>query len=220
MTLTNPWPGRGWPANIREEKMFVARLQEHNNLTHTFADNPDSISRDSITLLVTALRHGANVDDVVRVAPNVDISGMLDAHNHLNKLLKRARQAWKDVGKSPTLVGKLSVLQEISKILPLTSERLAQVEVHKPTLMMVLANEKQLVEETLQMYDILWGQAVNSSEVRSRLYHPERECLLTANHFFPRCVSELSPTRLSLLLDEHDTVTGGVVSKPARTRQN
>lgn len=208
--------------SVAEEKTFVAELGQR-------AGKPrkTDVSRDAITLVVTALRNGTTADQMVTVAPNLDFGALLGAYRYVSRQLAKARKSWDGLGDQTG--GKLEKhLHEVAKLLPLTAERLYQTSDNKAAYTMVLHNETQLVHDTQRAYDVVWGEVTSGGlhgaelfAARGRLYHPDRECLLTASHFLPRCVGELSPPRLAMLLDERGEQPDETIQvKPARTRQN
>lgn len=208
--------------NVAEEKTFVADLAHRSGKTRK-----TDVSRDAITLVVTALRNGTTVDEMVIVASNLDFQSLLGAYKYIAQQLMKARKSWESLQNHTG--GKLEKhLHEVAKLLPLTADRLFHTSDNKAAFTMVLSNETQMVHETQRAYDAVRDEVAGGNlrgaelfAARNRLYHPDRECLLTASHFLPRNVGELSPPRLAMLLDERgEQLDETIQVRPARTRQN
>lgn len=223
MTMISPWPGRGWPLGAEEEKLFMVELRKRASGTKTNSN----ISRDAVTLLVTALRTGSSVDDVLTVAPQIDVGALVKAHRYLQRRMRTSANAWRAICENPEETVKKNSLENMSLLLPQTANRLKGTLTTKDAFKNVVVNEERLINEIRQRYNTIWATLAQMSSpektsffLRSELYHPDRECLLTNRHFLPQCVAELAPLSVASLLGEHHlTARQEVVQPPARTRQ-
>lgn len=210
MTLTNPWPGRGWPLSLAEERAFI-EVASHHTSKPSPSDEDEvvkGVTRGNITLLATALRHGADLETMLQITPGIDVRALARAHHHVEKLIRQAVGAWTklagDLG--PRSIDKHS--ENAAKLLPLSVARIRIAIESGRDAAVVLAAEQTRIETVRRHCDQLTEQLVVAPDTTTvaalarQLYHPDEECLLQHPRFLPNRVSELSPLRLARLLGE------------------
>lgn len=210
MTLTSPWPGRGWPLRADEEQEFLLQAKALKNTGRKTDEDEISpgVTRGDVTFLVTALRQGTSLEEMLEVTPGLNTRALVKAHGHVSKLLNRALKSWQQIQESGTPQVIASKGDEASKVLPLTITRLRAAVESGSDVRLVLTMESSKVSTVRRHFDDMHAQLAMLSPgpevltLSRRVYHPDEECLMQHPRFLPTRVGELSPLRLARLLGE------------------
>lgn len=96
--LWHPWVTRHWPCTATEEARFVAHLE----LLADQQSHAPVFDRRDVTALVTALRCGLTVDELLERARGLKPARLLAAHRYLNGERRRGEEAWQAIVADPT----------------------------------------------------------------------------------------------------------------------
>lgn len=199
--LWSTWSGRGWPASVVEEERFVAALGDH-------APDGSPVDRDTLTLVVTALRDGVSVPELCSVAPHVDLAELHAAYSHLDGLRRRAVEAWEAIAVTADVDQLAGRSVDAALILPVAVGRLltaasrgelaSQLEAVCATVD-AARSKAWRVEAELMHPRTPVGTRRTLAQV---LHHPYRSGLWGDPYYLPRRVGDLCPLRIKYLLEE------------------
>lgn len=162
-------------------------------------------------MVLTILRSGATLPQVLEQAPGFNLAGALAAYNHLTKELMQASLAWQAIVEDPSPRVIQAQAAEASRILPTPVGQLTQIigerpdqlaTVHGRVVAEVLATSEDAaaIHEQLCRMDPLSQEAV---ALGLQLFRGGREALWSNPYFRPSRVGELSPLRAASLLGEY-----------------
>lgn len=221
MLFRNPWPGRGWPFTAAEERELVecfAKAEERPAEYEHDEPPPEEIvpgvTRLDVTLLVTILRQGSHLHDILSVAPGVNLPGLARAYELLERLRLESFNAFERLCHRPDEATIEQTEALASRIAPVPVRRIVTaIRASEPEeVIRCVHRERAEVERSWQVADALRVRITITDERETRLglmealSHPEDESVLLHPGFVARCVSELSPVRVSSLLGEQRPV--------------
>ncbi len=208
-----PWPGRGWPASIAQEQIFVDDLRSAATEPHT-----GFISRTFYTAVLNALRGGASYGDVRSLAPGLPPAGLLVAYEDLKQRLTVSRTSWDAIFESidaekDVLLGVVaSNLDPISPVLPTPAERIlpAVVSGNPETLHAILSYTDRNVTAALSAAHALEHELAELGELPYRdaigvqigqlLYDPYADSAYTHPFYLPDRIASVDAPRARMLL--------------------
>lgn len=210
-----PWPGRGWPASLTQERAFVLELEAAARAIPPDPNEP--VRRAHFTAVLTALRCGATVADIHAVAPAISAHLMRDAYRVLDERLQVSRAVVAELGElvhtadDKELTTAIADRYElISRVLPAPAERLleasaARVSAVRPILEDVLARMADIGARAEQVEAELYGHRrprrdPRGIELGKALYNPYDESLYTHPYYLPTRVAALDSPRARVFL--------------------
>jgi hypothetical protein len=96
--LWHPWVTRHWPSTATEEALFVTQLE----MLAEQQSHAPMFDRRDVTALVTALRCGLTVDELLERARGLKPARLLAAHRYLDGERRRGQEAWQAIVADPT----------------------------------------------------------------------------------------------------------------------
>jgi len=216
--LWHPWVSRFWPSTAREEAAFVADLQSHVSAQGADAGTPRDFDRRDVTALVTALRCGLTVDELLSRARGLRPRRLLAAHGHLDTARATGAEAWEAIVRTPTsaavahfgpvaatllpvIIGHIEAIDRRSPHDLERGIRTADAEISRTTQSVVLLEER---------LDACAAPSDRGRAIGSLLYDAYGDGAWSLGTFLPPRVGTLVPLRVASLLGE-DT--------PGRLRQ-
>lgn len=163
-----------------------------------------------MTVLLSALRAGASVDEVRALCPGIDPRAMLEVHSELADRVADALEAWDSICASPTDATLRVELVRVAPVLTVPAVLLAThlVAGGHDIADLVLTVARRVADQR-DTADMLFGRlavcpdrSIAGIEAGARLYHPLRDCVIGDPFFLPERVGELHPRHLALLLGE------------------
>jgi hypothetical protein len=219
--LWHLWPGRHWPASPKEEKAFVAELTKRT-------DAPaETFERGDITAVLNILRLGLSLDEVLVVAPGLNLARLLGGYNYIARRRKTAADSFTHIIKHHTMSEINQHAEAASLLVPVPTYRVVtairnyEESGRRPS-------DARLMNDTLKRVKDLVAVAVTDatsagdklSTMTSRgatdeqltkavrlgrtLYDPYDDCLWGAQFYLPTRVTDLVPGRVSDLLEESE----------------
>lgn len=93
--LRSPWSGHGIPATATAERRFVDELR------HLVGDRSTTHQRLELTVLMTALRSGVSLAELLGQAPGIDPRRLLAAYRAVEERRSLAEHAWDAIAADP-----------------------------------------------------------------------------------------------------------------------
>ena len=216
--LWHLWPGRHWPASVKEERHLVTELR------HLDPTPATTFERADVTAVLNMLRLGLSFADAKSQAPGLVPARLLGAYLHLEEKRSRAAAALNLVmrAKSPSEIQNQALFATALAPLPTyralaaaqTYDASAKTPVDAKTLssqmrhiraLIAAANEASTaVQKRLESMGVPTADDERVAAVRlgRRLYDPYAECLWGTQFYIPRRVTDLVPGRVGDLLGE------------------
>ena len=232
--LWHLWPGRHWPASMREEQAFIERLRAGHTRT------PRKFERGDITATLNLLRLGITLEGIAPYAPGLKGPRLNAAYNDLESRLLASRNAFLHILDDPTSIESSDLAPLASRLAPVPTYHLlaAALALREHTgsherveatidevqrLMDLAAARVARAEKTLETLTTRYEELLSVStftspssdpavdEVASHavllgkeLYDPYDTCLWSDPFYLPRRLTDLVPGRVADLLGEAD----------------
>lgn len=202
--LWHAWPGRHWPLLASEEEAFVADLVDASE------GGPRPFDRDELSLVLTAMRSGVNVAEVVRMAPGVHPGSLLGAYVRLDEALKRSLVAYHAIVTSPDLDTLTRNAAAAAVLFPLPVYRLSLATRHQEASLEEAV--RLMVEDATRVGDLestiiadlveLSAPSTVGVSLGRKLFNPYTPALWGHPNYVPARVGALTPLRVRDLLGE------------------
>ena len=214
--LWHPWVSRFWPSTAREETAFVADLQARA------AVGVDAAGRDfdrrDVTALVTALRCGLTVEELLARARGLRPARLLAAHRHLELARAAGQGAWQSIVATPTSAALAHFAPLAATLLPVIVGHLEAIDRRTPrdlergilTADAEISRTTQSVLLLEERLDACTAPSDRGRAIGSLLYDAYGDGAWALGTFLSPRVGTLVPLRVASLLGE-DT--------PGRLRQ-
>lgn len=204
----SPWTRRLWLFNADEEAAFVSRLARlASSSRHRRARK---WARSDVTLVVTALRAGADADQVCRLVPGVNPYHLVAAYRELERRRSAAFAAWTTIVETPGTRTLLRCAGAAAALLPVPVGRLISISDRgDDAISAAVHTEHGRVEAAWTLFDDtlthICQAEIDDLEriVAARsLFHPDGTGLIGSPTLLPRRVGEMSPLRVATLLGD------------------
>jgi hypothetical protein len=198
------WPvERAWPALAADEAAFVAELRARSGKRSTA-----HAKRSDVTVVVTALRNGASVSEVLAWAPGLKPAPMLSGYLDLEERMRQSAASWHAIVDDPSMTTLAQQGVQAARLLPYAVSGLVRVARVTQGAGLALAAAKlvsrsQLTARRVAAAERQLGAENDRDKARElglRLFHPGRECLWGEPLFVPERVGQLTPTRVADLM--------------------
>lgn len=202
MKLWNPWVTRNWPALEEEEGNLAVTLASKNVGTSTF-------ERGDITLILDMLRTGAEISEVQKLLPGLQISSLAVAYNHLESLRSVSVNAWLSLRAKPSVDFFEQQRDSINLLFPLfvkildDAESLGKENFINAVRIIGLRNDDLKEKTELIEHKLRQRLPDHEAEIEAIvLYNPYQPGLWGDPYYIPLRVGTLSPLRVRQLLAE------------------
>jgi hypothetical protein len=210
-------PGQGFPMLLSQEKKFIDELKNRN------LDNKlkGKYNRDDLILLLTALRCGTGVDQLINLAEGSNLSNIYQSYIKLDNKRVLAVNAWIDLTNNPDYQHVLKNKNNIKKIMPYVGNILDELVIEYKSdninngqllnkIMELASNvtkislfatsrENELKDYINKKNKISSKKAI---EIGVELYDPIRPGIYGNNYYLPNRVASLTPIKVRDLLNE------------------
>lgn len=205
--VANPWHGRQTPCTADEEQSLVDELEM------LCADDPvDEFGRPDVTLLITALRGGLSVAELMAQAPGARAPRLLAAHRQLDGRRLLAEHAWRTIAADPLHDTFAAFAACAAELLPAVISHLSGYQHDAIALAHAIGDAAEQVNRTTRRVLVLERLLVGSDSDPERarnlgtllcdVYGQGAWSLPT---FLPPRVGTLMPVRLGALLGDDAT---------------
>jgi hypothetical protein len=210
-------PGQGFPMSLEQEREFNLELKERSKSSK----KKGKYSRDDLIIVLTALRCGTLVDDLLKMAEGCDVINLYISYQKLEEKRIKSVDAWNDLILNPDYTHILKNKNNIKKIMPFIGSKLDDIVLDvksenlkkdqmldkimelasNVTKISMLANSKEN-----ELKDYLKKKSKLSEkkaiEIGVELYDPIRPGIYGNNFYLPNRVASLTPIRVRDLLNE------------------
>lgn len=215
--LWHPWVSRCWPSTATEETAFVADLLTQLGPVADGAVTRDFDRRD-VTALVTALRCGLTLDELLARAHGLRPARLLAAHTHLEVARAAGEEAWRAIVDMATSAALAHYGPVAATLLPVIVSHLDAIGQRTPSdlarsVLMADAEISRTTQSVLlleERLDTCVAPSERGRAIGGLLYDAYGDGAWALGTFLPRRVGTLVPLRVASLLGE-DT--------PGRLRQ-
>lgn len=205
--LWHPWVSRHWPCTAAEETVFVADLAE---LAGDPVTADDEFDRPDVTTIVTALRCGLTVAELLDKARGLRPRRLAAAHAYLDRGRREAEQAWGSIVADPTSGSLRHHGRVAATLLPVIISHLDSIErsSRRDLESSVRAADSEIVHTTqsVVMLEQRLEQCVAPSEhgraIGGLLYDAYGDGAWALGTFLAPRVGTLVPLRVASLLGE------------------
>lgn len=192
--------------------MFVEQLAAASGPTalSEIAERPVH-GRGDVTVVLTALRCGATVTEVLRFAPGLEPARLLSAYHDIESRRAAAHTAWNRLVADPAMSTLAQVGAAAALLLPTPVFHLASVAANTfgAGLPVATAKMHSRVSDASSLVDRVEAQlefCTDHSEVMRKLFDPNRSGLVDMPHYLPRRVTTLSAIRVADLMGDRESV--------------
>jgi len=224
--LWSPWGGIGRPSTAREEAAFVARLRQLTAEHSGTGASRVEYARRHVTALVTGLRNGVSVDDLLAKAPGLRPDVLLAAYDDVDACRCEATEAWNMLVADPSTEMLDAIAPLAAGLLPVVISRLRTLHVRwtpdASALGRVVARIDEEIRRTQEraseleeILETLPAGSAASERVTELLYDGCGDGIWSNGTFLAPRVGTLIPARVASLLGE-ENVGGGRVRQRAR----
>jgi len=130
--LWHPWVSRCWPTTAREEATFVADLSALVVSGGGDVQACRDFDRRDVTALVTAMRCGLMVDELLHRARGLRPARLLAAHRHLELARAAGEEAWRGIVTNPTSAALAHFGPVAATLLPVITSHLDAIDRRTP----------------------------------------------------------------------------------------
>jgi len=207
-----PWhagPGRGWPLSAEEEAAFVGELKA--------AGGTGEVTRSDITFLMTALRSGATLTELMDFLPGTNPADMLACYRFLDRVRLDAVKAWWRICGEPGAYVFSQNAERAAVLLPVPILHLssAVATAHGPqaTAHLVMAAAAKVTEVGESASVLERGLDLKSRSDQDKLalgadlFNPVQPGVWGHPYFLATRVGNLCPIRIADILGERNPVT-------------
>lgn len=204
------WPGRNWPASTRDERRFVADL-EQRVATVPEKKRSGSYDRNDVTALMNALRCGLDVDDLFSRAPGLRAGRMLAAYRELDELRQTSVRAWGEIVAGGSLEALVDWSAAASVLVPTPVRQLLPSATQMDDRALAeridrvcerIERVASTVAELERRLDDSVAPSAEAIAIGRMLYDPYDPSLWADPYFLPERVGQLMPLRVADLLGE------------------
>lgn len=210
-------PGQGFPMSLEQEMEFNLELKERSKSSK----KKGKYSRDDLIMVLTALRCGTLVDDLLKMAEGCDAINLYISYQKLEEKRIKSVDAWNDLILNPDYTHILKNKNNIKKIMPFIGSKLDDIVLDvksenlkkdqmldkimelasNVTKITMLANSKENeLKDYLKKKNKLSEK--KAIEIGVELYDPIRPGIYGNNFYLPNRVASLTPIRVRDLLNE------------------
>ena len=199
----NPWRGRPSPCTATEELEFVRDLKVLSG-----DETVDEFERRDVTVLITALRGGLTVRELLEQAPGTRPHRLVAAHRALDGRRLLAEHAWHTIAVDPCRETFATFALCAGDLLPAVISHLAAYQHDNDWLAQAIGDAAEQVNRTTRRVNILERRLQSIRDVdRARelgalLYDAYGQGAWSLPTFLPPRVGALVPLRLAALLGD------------------
>lgn len=195
------WPARGWLASVEEEAKFRRSL-----------GSPAKVFTDSDSILVcSALRAGADLKQMLHVAPGLSKPNLAAAYDAMQAKLIDCRASIAQIHANPNSECLIEHLPKagrlaragVFRLLRQIQDSPEQLELAVQVWMREVQNLDQQADTVEAALEALHAGNPAGIQLGNQLYNPTTDSILADANFVARRVGELTPVRRHTLL--HDT---------------
>lgn len=207
--VANPWRGRQTPCTADEEHTLVSELE-----LLCGDGTVDEFERRDVTVLITALRGGLTLDELLAQAPGARPHRLLAAHRELDGRRLLSEHAWRTIAIDPLPQTFATFAPCAAELLPAVISHLSGYQHDALRLADAIGDAAEQVNRTTRRVLVLERRLVESArdaerarELGTLLYDVYGNGAWSLPTFLPPRVGTLVPLRLGALLG--DDVTAG-----------
>jgi hypothetical protein len=197
-------PGQHWTMLKHQENMFVLELQNYATKTKKF-------DRDDLTLLMTILRCGSNIEEVKKQIPGVKFNRVLNAYNYLKNKLEESIESWQEIKENPDLATLHANAKTAAKLLPIPIHyALSAQSQHLETAVIdsIAYSSGKISAVTVNAHAVekklenLKPGSIEGIELGRKLFDPYSPGIYASPYYKPDRVSSLTPLKVKELTSE------------------
>lgn len=202
--LWHTLPGQHWPMLKHQEYAFALELESYSNKSKRF-------DRDDLTLLMTMLRCGSTVNQILSQIPGVKLNRLYNSYSYLNNKLKESVESWKEIEENPNLVTLHANAKTAAKLLPIPIHyALSAQSQHLETAVIdsIAYSSGKISAVTVNAHAIekklenLPQGSMEGVELGRKLFDPYNPGLYANPYYKPDRVSSLTPIKVKDLVSE------------------
>lgn len=196
------WPGQHWPLTSEQEHRFVEDLTSR-------ATDANTPVRDDVTVLLSMLRCGTDLDQALELAPGLQpqLPHLLGAYRLLASSLQTATAAWeRSLSADSSDLG--AHADRAARLLPAPVERLRSCAADPTARRHTAEVLRERIAATVEQARTIEVQCAAlpppspaALKLGLQLFHPQIPGLYADPFYLPDRVSALSPTRVDSLLN-------------------
>ena len=207
--VANPWRGRQTPSTAEEEHDLVSDLEV------LCGDGAvDEFERRDVTVLITALRGGLTLYELLAQAPGARPHRLLAAHRELDGRRLLAEHAWRTIAIDPIPETFATFAPCAAELLPAVISHLSGYQHHAARLAHAIGDAAEQVNRTTRRVLVLERRLAESvrnperaRELGTLLYDVYGNGAWSLPTFLPPRVGTLVPLRLGALLGDDVTAS-------------
>jgi hypothetical protein len=211
--LWSPWGPAARPATARDETRFVAHLRSIAGTATSATTSGVTYERQHVTSLVTALRNGLTATQMVQMAPGLEPTALLAAHEDLDTRRQRSADAWAAIVASPDQATLAEHGPLAAALLPVIVIRLGALHLRRrtdapllrSTILAIDDEVRRTVHSTVMLEERLDRGSLSDAQeaqVGEMLYDAFGEGAWSLSTFLAPRVGTLVPARVAALLGE------------------
>jgi hypothetical protein len=207
--VANPWRGRQTPCTAEEEQLLVHDLE-----VLCGEGSVDEFERRDVTVLITALRGGLTLDQLLTQAPGARPHRLLAAHRELDGRRLLSEHAWRTIAIDPIPETFATFAPCAAELLPAVISHLSGYQHDAVRLAEAIGDAAEQVNRTTRRVLVLERRLVESArdperarELGTLLYDVYGNGAWSLPTFLPPRVGTLVPLRLGALLGDDVTAS-------------